>query len=157
MAVEVGQQVPDVTLVNADRKPVKLREVASGPTVLAFFPAAFSVTCTKEMCAFRDQLARFNELRANVIGISVDLPHSQKAFADAHGLTFPLLSDFTREAVRAFGIEDPTFAGGVLPGVAQRSVFVIDRNGVVRYKWVAPSPGTEPDYAAVEQAVRAVH
>lgn len=108
------------------------------------------------MCAFRDSTARFNTLDAQVVGISVDSPFAQKAFADAHGLNFRLLSDFNREAVRAFGVEDPDFAGGLLPGVAMRSVFVLDSDGVVRYRWVAPSQGTEPDYAEVETAVQAL-
>ena len=156
MAVEVGQMVPDVTLVSADRKAVRLRELLGRPTVLLFFPGAFTGACTKEMCAFRDHLARFNALDAQVVAISVDSPFAQKAFADQHGLTFTLLSDFTREAVKAFGVEDPNFAGGLLPGVAWRSVFVVDRAGVVRWKWLAPTQTTEPDYAAVEAAVRSL-
>lgn len=154
MAVEVGQQAPDVRLVNSDRKAVKLNEFYGTPLVLAFFPGAFTGTCTKEMCAFRDSLAQFSTLNARVVGISVDSPYAQKAFADANGLNFPLLSDFNREAVRAFGIEDPNWAGGLMPGVAMRSVFVLDQDGVVRFRWIAPTQGTEPDYAAVEAAVK---
>ncbi|MDR7482648.1 MAG: redoxin domain-containing protein [Armatimonadota bacterium] len=156
MAVEVGQAIPDVTLVSADRKAVNLRALLGKPTVLLFFPGAFTSTCTKEMCAVRDSLATFNALDAQVVGISVDSPLAQKAFADQHGLTFTLLSDFNRQAVKAFGVEDPNFWGGLLPGVAWRSVFVVDRTGVVRWKWVAPAQGTEPDYAAVEDAVRSL-
>ncbi|MDQ7819996.1 MAG: redoxin domain-containing protein [Armatimonadota bacterium] len=154
MTVEVGQQIPDVTLVSADRKAVRLRELIDRPTVLAFFPGAFTSTCTREMCTFRDSLARFTGMRAQVIGISVDSPFAQKAFADQNGLTFPLLSDFTRQAVRAFGIEDPHFAGGLLPGVAKRSVFVVDRTGTVVYRWVSDNPAVEPDYDEVAEAVR---
>jgi len=156
MAVEVGQQAPDVTLVNYDRKPVKLGELRGKPTVLLFFPGAYTGTCTKEMCTFRDGMAQYGNLNAQVIGISVDQPYSQKAFADQNGLNFPLLSDFNREAVRAFGVQDPNWAGGLMPGVAMRSVFVLDRQGVVRYKWVADKQGTEPDYGAVETAVKAL-
>lgn len=155
MAVEVGQQAPDVMLVNADRKAVRLKDFLGKPTVLAFFPGAFTGTCTKEMCALRDGMAAFNALNAQVIGISVDSPYAQKAFADANGLTFTLLSDYNREAVRAFDVQDPNFAGGTLPGVAMRSVFVLDAKGVVRYKWVAPAQATEPDYAEVQAAVKA--
>ena len=156
MAVQVGQQAPDVTLVNYDRKPMRISELRGKPAVLLFFPGAFTTTCTKEMCAFRDGMAEYGTLNAQVIGISVDMPYSQKAFADQHGLTFPLMSDYNREAVRAFDVQDPNFAGGLLPGVAMRSVFVLDRQGVVRYKWVADKQGTEPDYAAVEAAVKAL-
>lgn len=156
MAAEVGQQAPDVTLVNYDRKPVKLSELRGKPTVLLFFPAAYTGTCTKEMCTFRDAMAGYGTLNAQVVGISVDMPYSQKAWADSHGLNFPLMSDYNRQAVRAFGVEDPNFAGGTLPGVAMRSAFVLDRQGVIRYRWVADKQGTEPDYAAVEAAVRAL-
>ena len=156
MAVQVGQQAPDVTLVNYDRKPMRISELRGKPAVLLFFPGAFTTTCTKEMCAFRDGMAEYGTLNAQVIGISVDMPYSQKAFADQYGLTFPLMSDYNREAVRAFDVQDPNFAGGLLPGVAMRSVFVLDRQGAVRYKWVADEQGTEPDYAAVEAAVKAL-
>jgi peroxiredoxin len=66
------------------------------------------------------------------------------------------MSDYNREAVKAFDVQDPGFAGGLMPGVAMRSVFVLDSGGVVRFKWVAPTQGTEPDYAAVEAAVKAL-
>ncbi|MDR7519810.1 MAG: redoxin domain-containing protein, partial [Armatimonadota bacterium] len=95
-------------------------------------------------------------MAAQVVGISVDLPPSQKAWAEHLGLKFTLLSDFNREGIRAFGVEDPNFWGGLLPGVAMRSVFVLDRNGIVRYKWVAPTQGTEPNYDEVEAAVRSL-
>jgi len=69
-------------------------------------------------------------------------------------LNFTLLSDFRREAVRTFGIEDPNFINGLLPGVAKRSVFVLDKNGIVTYRWVSDNPGVEPTYQEVEAAVR---
>ncbi len=156
MSVEVGQRVPDVPLVSADRRAVRLAELLGGPTVLVFFPGAFTGVCTKEACAFRDSMREFNEINARVIGISVDSPFAQQAFVEANGLNFPMYSDFSRHAVRAFGIEDPHFAGGLLPGVAKRSVFVVDRDGVVRWRWVSDNPGVEPDYRAVAEAVKAI-
>ena len=74
MPVAVGQQAPDATLVSGDRKAVKISDLRGKATVLAFFPAAFTGTCTKEMCRFRDDLSRFNSLNANVVGISADTP-----------------------------------------------------------------------------------
>ncbi len=156
MGVEVGQQVPDVMLVNADRKAVKLSEFRGRPTVLAFFPGAFTGVCTKEMCTFRDEMSAFSAINAQVIGISVDSPYAQKAFAEKNNLNFQFLSDYNREAVRAFDVQDPNFAAGMLPGVAMRSVFVLDKHGVVRFKWVAPAQTTEPEYKAVEAAVKAL-
>ena len=156
MAVELGQSAPDVTVVNQDRKAVSLSELRGKPTVLVFFPGAFTSVCTKELCNFRDSLARFNSLNAQVIGISVDSPYAQKAFAEANKLNFTLLSDFNRRVVKAFGIEDPNFGGGNLPGVAKRSVFVLDRDGVVRYKWVSDNPAVEPNYEEVAAAAKKV-
>lgn len=154
MPVEVGSRTPDVKLVSPERKAVRISELLGRPTVLVFFPGAFTSVCTKELCTFRDSLAQFNAMKAQVVGISVDSPVAQKAFADQHKLTFTLLSDYNREAVRAFGIEDPNFFGGLLPGVAKRSVFILDRNGVVTYKWVSDNPGVEPNYDEVAAAVK---
>jgi len=156
MAVQVGQPAPDATLVSADRKAVKLSEFRGKPTVLAFFPGAFTGVCTKEMCTFRDSLTRFSNLGAQVIGISVDSPFAQKAFVDQNHLNFTFLSDFNRHAVRAYDVEDPNFVNGLLPGVAKRSVFVLDKNGRVVYRWVTDTPTVEPNYAEVEAAVRKI-
>lgn len=153
--VRVGDRAPEVTLVNPDRQPVRLSELLGQPLVLAFFPAVFSTTCTKEMCAFRDTMTGFDQVGARVIGISVDMPYAQKAWAEQHRLSFPLLSDYNREAVKAFGVEDPNFAKGVLPGAARRSVFVLDKAGRVTYRWLAEASGVEPNYGEVEEAARA--
>ena len=153
-AVNVGDRAPDVTLVNWDRQQVRLSDHFGRPLVLAFFPGAFTGTCTKEMCTFRDRLTAFEDTGSRIIGISVDSPFAQKAFAEQHGLTFSLLSDFNRQAVKAFGVEDPNFVKGLLPGVVKRSVFVLDRDGKVTYRWVSDDPTVEPNYDEVREAVR---
>jgi len=116
--------------------------------ILAFYPAAFTGVCTKEMCAFSDGMASLESSGASVLGISVDSPFSNAAFAAANGITFPLLSDVHREAVEAYGVALGDF---VIPGytVAQRSVFVVEADGSIGYAWVADNPGLEPDYDAV--------
>jgi peroxiredoxin len=154
--LKVGDHVPEVLLVGPDRQPVRLSSLLGQPLVLAFFPAAFTPTCTREMCAFRDGLERFNRLQARVVGISLDLPASLKAFADQLGLNFPLLSDYGRQAIRAFGVEDPKPFAGVFPGLARRAVFVVDPQGTVVYRWVSEDPRVEPPYEEVEQAVASV-
>jgi peroxiredoxin len=153
MAIEPGQQAPEAVLVNGDRKAVKVSELRGRTTVLAFFPAAFTGTCTKEMCRFRDDLSRFAALNAQVYGISADTPFVLNEFAKANGLTFPLLSDFNHEAMKAFGVYDPAFIG-LLDGIARRSVFVLDKNGTVVYTWLSDRPGQEPPYEDVAAAVR---
>jgi peroxiredoxin len=146
MSVEVGSNAPDFTLPNQDREPVTLSEQGGKQVVLAFFPAAFTGVCTKELCTFRDTLAELITLNATVFGISADGPWVLKEFAAQQRLNFPLLSDFQRTTIDAYGVANPD---GPFRGIAKRAVFVIDASGVVRHKEVTANPGVEPDYAKV--------
>ena len=151
MPVDVGSKAPDFTLTNQDRQPVKLSEQRGHPVVLAFFPAAFSGVCTKELCTFRDSMARLNSAKAQVYGISVDTFFTLKAFQDAQGLTFPLLSDFNKDAIREYGVFNEDMIG--LKGIAKRAVFVIDKDGIVRHREVLDDARNEPDYDKVFAAL----
>ena len=153
MAAEVGQAAPNFTLFDTDRKPRELSEFKGKNVVLAFFPGAFTGVCTKEMCTLRDQLDQYNTMNAQVIGITVDPPFSQKAWMDQNNVTFPFLSDYNREVVNQYGVTLPGLAGLEGYVAAQRSVFVLDKDGIIRYKWVADTPANEPDYDEVRQAV----
>ncbi|HVI04059.1 MAG TPA: peroxiredoxin [Enhygromyxa sp.] len=152
----IGSDAPDFTLFNNKREKVTLSEQRGKNVVLAFFPAAFTGVCEKELCTFRDALALFNDLDATVYGLSVDAPFANNAFAEKNQLNFPILSDYAREAVRAYGVAHDDFAG--MPGytASKRSVFVIDKQGKIAYAWVADVPSQEPDYDAVQAAVRAL-
>ena len=147
MAVDVGSKAPDFTLTNQDRQPVKLSEQKGKPVVLAFFPAAFSSVCTKELCTFRDAMARLNSAKAQVYGVSVDTFFSLKAFQDAQGYNFPLLSDFNKQAIKDYGVFNEDMIG--LKGIAKRAVFVIDKDGIVRHKEVLDDARNEPNYDKV--------
>ncbi|MDP2315691.1 MAG: peroxiredoxin [Pseudomonadota bacterium] len=149
----VGTPAPAFSLFDTARQPVSLESLRGSKVVIAFFPAAFTGVCEKELCTFRDSLAELNGLNAKVVGISVDAPFSNAAFVAKNALTFPILSDYARAAVNAYGVAHADFAG--MPGyvAAKRSVFVVDENGTVIYEWVAPNPGVEPDYAAVKAAL----
>ncbi len=149
----VGEKAPDFTLLDTERKPRKLSEFFGKKLVLAFFPGAFTSTCTKEMCTFRDSLTKLTELKAQIVAVSVNDPWSNKGFADRNMLAFPLLSDYNREVVRLYGIELKDFAGLKGYNVAKRSVFILDQNGVVRYRWVSEDPGVEPNYREIEDAL----
>jgi peroxiredoxin len=151
MSVDVGTKAPDFTLMNQDREPVTLSAQQGHPVVLAFFPAAFSSVCTKELCTFRDSLAQLNHAHAQVYGISVDTFFTLKAFQDNQKLTFPLLSDFNKQAIREYGVFNEDMIG--LKGIAKRAVFVIDKEGVVLYREVLEDARNEPDYAKVLSAV----
>jgi len=151
MSAEVGSNAPDFTLTNQDRQPVKLSEQKGKPVVLAFFPAAFSGVCTKELCTFRDAMTRLNDAKAQVYGISVDTFFTLKAFADQQGYKFPLLSDFNKQAIRDYGVYNEDMIG--LKGIAKRAVFVIDGKGVIRHREVLEDARNEPDYEAVFSAL----
>jgi peroxiredoxin len=154
MPVDVGLKAPDFTLTDEDRHPVKLSEQKGRPVVLAFFPAAFSSVCTKELCRFRDSLARLNQAKAQVYGISVDTFFTLKAFHDQQGYNFPLLSDFNKQTIRDYGVFNEDMIG--LKGIAKRAVFVIDKDGIVRHREVLEDARNEPDYDAVFRAVAAI-
>lgn len=148
--IEIGSPAPEFSLFDSAREATSLKDFKGNATVLAFFPAAFSGPCEKELCTFRDSMAELNSLNANVVGISVDAPFSNAAFAERNQLTFPLLSDYQRDAVRSYDVELKDFAGMSGYTAAQRSVFILDADGVVRYKWIADNPGIEPDYAVIK-------
>ena len=154
--INVGDKAPELSLLKNRSDRVRLSDLRGKKVVLAFFPAAFTSVCEKELCTFRDSLAALNGLDAEVLGISVDGPFANVAFAEKNKLTFPVLSDYLREATRAYGVALDDFAG--MPGytAAKRAVFVVDREGVVRYAWVGPNPGVEPSYEEITQAVAAL-
>jgi peroxiredoxin len=155
MPADVGLQAPDFTLMNQDRQPVTLSEQRGRPVVLAFFPAAFSSVCTKELCTFRDSLAALDKAEAQVFGISVDTFFALKAFQEQQRLTFPLLSDFNKQVIRDYGVYNEDMIG--LKGIAKRAVFVLDPKGMVRHREVLDDARDEPDYGAALAAAGAVH
>jgi peroxiredoxin len=121
MSATLGSTAPDFTLTDEERQPVTLSAARGKPVVLAFFPAAFSSVCTKELCTFRDSLGKLNRANAQVYGISVDTFFTLKAFHDSQQLTFPLLSDFNKQVIRDYGVFNEDMIG---PRIAKRSVFV---------------------------------
>jgi len=152
MSVDVGAKAPDFTLPNQDREPVTLSEqLKSGPVVLAFFPAAFSGVCQKEMCTFRDSASALNNVNAKVLGVSVDTFFALKAWGDANNLNFPLLSDFNKDVIAKYGVVNPDMIG--LKDIAKRATFVIDRNGTIVYREILDDARNEPDYGKVREAL----
>ena len=147
--IEVGRKPVDFQLPDQDKAMRSLKDFLGKKTVLAFFPGAFKSVCTREMCKFRDSAQPFMDFGAQVVGISVNDPFTNKAFAEANGLRFPILSDYTRETIRGYGVFHEDFAGLKNYTAAKRSVFILDEAGTVRYKWVSDDPGKEPDYEEV--------
>ena len=150
-----GDKAPDFQLYDSERKVRKLSEFLTERrrTIIAFFPGAFTGVCTQEMCAFRDMLGELQRLKGDVVGISVDAPFAQKAFAEKNNLNFPLLCDFKREVVKKFGVLWPGLGGVEGYEVANRAIFIVDDKGQIVWNWVAPDPGTLPNFDLVKAAL----
>lgn len=158
MSVQVGDIAPDFTLHNHKGEPVTLSSLRGSPVVLLFFPFANTGVCTKEMCSFRDSMAVYNSLNAKVLGISVDSPFSLDMWAEKHGLTFDLLSDFNKTVTRSYDVMMDIFGAGKwdFKGVSKRAAFVLDAGGKVQYAEVLPSPRHEPNYDKIRETVSAL-
>jgi peroxiredoxin len=156
MALKVGDKAPDFTLPSftpsAEVSQISLNDYKGGTVVLLFFPQAFTGTCTNEMCTVRDNFDMYDRLNAAVLGISVDGTFVQKAFAKANNIPVPLLSDYNREVVRKYDVVLPEFAHG-MKETAQRAVFVIDKDGVIRYVEVTAKAGDQINFEALKKAL----
>ncbi|WP_144901817.1 redoxin domain-containing protein [Halobellus captivus] len=155
--VSVGDDAPDFTapLANGDLESFTLSEnLDDEPVVLAFFPAAFTGTCTTEMCTFRDQMANFEDVGAAVYGVSIDTPFTLNEFRAQNDLNFGLISDNNREIIDAYDVS-MDFADLGVYDLAKRAVFVVDSDGEITYAWVSDDPGVEPDYEEVAAAAKA--
>lgn len=153
--VSAGDDAPDFTapLANGDVEEFTLSEHLDGPVVLAFFPAAFTNTCTTEMCTFQDEFDAFEDVGATVYGVSVDLPFALNEFRDREDLSFGFVSDHEKELIDAYDVR--TSMRGFIDGIAERAVFVVNTDGEVTYDWVGEHLGVEPPYDEVREAVAA--
>lgn len=130
MTIDVGATAPEFTLKDQNRQDVALSSYRGRKNVLlVFYPFAFSSVCTNELCQVRDTLPRFQNDEVQILGVSTDPVFALKAFADAEGYEFPLLSDFWPhgEVTKRYGVFND------LSGMANRGTFLIDRDGIVRF------------------------
>ena len=151
----VGDQAPNFQLIDTEKASFELASLRGQKVVLAFYPAAFSGICDKEMCTFNDSLSALNKANTTVIGVSPDSPFANKKFAEVNGIEFKLLSDIHLDATRAYDVVFENFAFIDGYTACNRAVFIIDEEGVVTYKWVGEHPGMEPSYADVIAAAQA--
>ena len=152
MKIEVGQSAPDFTLYDSSKKKVTLSEQKGHAVLLLFFPLAFTSTCTKELCAVRDNIAWYNNANAKVFGISVDALHTLAKYKEEQQLNFTLLSDFNKDVSALYGSLYEMF-GYNMKGVSKRSAFVIDKDGMVRYAEVLENAGEIPDFEAIKKTL----
>lgn len=158
MAIEAGQQAPDFTLYTDQNEAYTLSDDNHGmSTVLLFFPGAFTSVCTAEMCSVNDELSRYRDLDAHVLGISTDSPFVLAEFKKANNLDFPLLSDHNAQVCEQYGVKyDNDFTDMKLDRIAKRSAFVIDPDGMIRHAEETEHAGKQPDFDAIKSALEAI-
>lgn len=125
----VGDPAPDFTLPGTAGREYTLSEYRGQRVVLAFYPGDFTPGCTRQMCSYRDNFADFERLDAVVLGISPQDVNSHERFTARHGFPFPLLADPEKKVIDAYGVSAPVIA-------VRRSILLIDREGIVRYRHV---------------------
>jgi len=156
MSLKVGDLAPEFNLLNQDGERVSLSSYKGKKVVVLFFPMANTGVCTKEMCSISNEYAKYENLNASVLGISVDSHFSLKLWAEANHIKINLLSDFNKEVAPAYGSFYDVFVPGKLDykGVAKRSAFVVDESGKIVYAEVLEDAGNEPDYSKIKEALK---
>lgn len=147
-----GAIAPSFTLYNTEKQAVSLSDYKGKTVLLLFFPLAFTSVCTTELCSIRDNIALYNELNTQVLGISVDSFYTLAKFKESLNLNFPLLSDFNKEVSKDYGSLYETFGFG-MKGVSKRSAFVIDKEGKVVYSEILENAGEVPDFTPIKETI----
>ena len=157
MSAEVGSKAPAFVLLDTDGNEYNSNNLAGKKAVIAFFPAAFTGVCAEELCTFRDSLAEFSALDAEVLGVSVDGRFANGAFRDQNNLPFPVLSDYKQTAIADYDVVFPDFAGMSGYTAAQRSVLVVGTDGNIAWKWLSDVPSDLPPFDQVKAAVESAN
>ena len=155
MHIEIGQQAPEFTLHDSDKNKVSLSDFKGRNVLLLFFPQAFTGVCTKELCAVRDDIGRYSNTNAEVIGISVDSVFTLNKYKEDQQYNFPLLSDFNKEVSALYGA---LYTDWILDmkGVSKRAAFIVDKDGMLAYTEVLENAGEMPDFAAINEKITAL-
>jgi len=156
MAIKIGQTAPSFELYDTEKKKLSLEDFKDKNVLLLFFPLAFTSVCTKELCSVRDNIAHYNNVNAQVLGISVDSLFTLNKFKEEQNLNFPLLSDFNKEVSTLYHSIYPAF-GFDMKGVSKRAAFVIDKNKTIRYAEVLDNAGELPDFSAINETLRSLN
>jgi peroxiredoxin len=155
MPIAPGTKAPDFTLKTKTAEGLKDITLSDNfgkkKTVLLFFPLAFTGVCTKEMCDQSNGLADYEKLGAAVIGISVDSPHAQDAWAKANRITIPLVSDLNKDVTKSYGVLFPMLSG--IGDTSARAAFVIGSDGTVLYAEQTATTKDLPNFDAVKAAL----
>lgn len=156
MKIEVGQPAPDFTLYNSEKEKVTLSSLQGKNVLLLFFPQAFTSTCTKELCSVRDDISRYSNANAQVLGVSVDSVFTLAKYKTEQHYNFPLLSDFNKTVSETYG---SLYHDWILDmkGVSKRSAFIIDKAGIIRYAEVLESAGDVPNFEAINTTLASLN
>ena len=154
MVVNIGDTAPNFELVDTELKMRTLNEFKGKKIVLSFIVAASSPVCEVELCTFRDSWNEISNLGAQVIAISNDGPFANKAFAEKNNYNFPLLGDYKSQTIRDYDVLMPHLLHVKDYNAAKRSVFIIDENGTIVYKWVSEDPLKEPNYQEIIEVLK---
>jgi peroxiredoxin len=156
MPVKKGDLAPEFELKNQDGQPISLKDYRGKNVVLLFFPFANSSVCTIEMGLIRDNINKYDNLSAKVLGISVDSHYALKMWAEKNSFNFTLLSDFNKEVSPLYDSLYDIFAPGKYDykGVSKRSGFVINTDGIIKYIEICESTGNQPNYSAIENTLK---
>lgn len=156
MTTELGSKAPDFVLKTKTAqglKEIKLSDnFGKKQTVLLFFPMAFTPVCTKEMCTVTEDYEAFSNLDAALYGISADNPFALDAWSKASHMSIPLLADMDSKVIKAYDVLASDHFG--FPGIAMRSAFVINKDGLITYKWVGKELSDLPDFDAIKNALK---
>ncbi len=147
--LRVGDRAPEFELDGTGGRKYRLADFLSTGVILAFYPGDFTPVCTKQFCSYRDDGDRLEALGVPMVGISPQSVDSHERFADSHGLTVPLLADPGKKVGRSYGVVGP---GGFI----RRAVFLVDGEGVFRYRHVALFGLRYQDVGDLEKAVSAL-
>jgi peroxiredoxin len=156
MSVKIEDKASGFNLLNQDAEKASLDSFKGKNVEWLFFPLANTAPCTKEMCTFRDELKTYEDLDAQILGVSVDSPFALKLWQEKNNYNFPLLSDFNKEAASTYDAIHDVFVPGKLDlyGMAKRSALVIDKDSNIKYVEILDDPGNEPSYENIQNTLK---
>lgn len=155
MEIKVGKEAPDFTLFNTEKAQISLDSLKEKNVLILFFPLAFTSTCTVELCNIRDNLSWYQQVNANVIGISVDSLFSLKKYKEEQQINFNLLSDFNKDVCSDYGTLYDVFAYG-MKAVSKRAAFIVDKKGIVQYAEILENASDLPNFEAIQTKLKEI-
>lgn len=154
--LKVGDKVPVFSLMDTERNEFTNANIDGKITLFLFFPAAFTSTCTTELCSIRDDIARYQNLKVQVFGISTDALFTLKKYKEDQQLNFELLSDFNKEVSRSFDSLYEVFKYN-MKGVSKRSAIIIDEKGIIQYIEILENASHVPDFNLINRKLEEIN